>query len=277
MTDQLAKAMFGAWGYWFATIFISSAVLALLEIAARAAGRAERQSFGSYLRGAANLSLYIVLGVTLGTAISVAMSIASIKPLLQLNLAQVARDAGGVFGAALNWAIFPFAIYLIYDAFYYFFHRAQHAVPFLWRFHAVHHSIREMNAFNSSHHISEEIFRLFLITVPMTALIGVSTETTFVVLLLRGWGQFVHSNLNLNLGPIEYVVATPRFHRIHHSIEPHHVNRNFATFFPIFDLIFGTAHMPRKGEFPRTGIAGTPEPSTPLQQVMMPFAKARDE
>jgi hypothetical protein len=46
----------------------------------------------------------------------------------------------------------------------------------------------------------------------------------------------------------------PQYHRIHHSVEPQHLNKNFCRIFPVFDVIFGTAWRPGKDEFPVTGL-----------------------
>ena len=43
-------------------------------------------------------------------------------------------------------------------------------------------------------------------------------------------------------------------HRIHHSTDPQHYNRNFADALPIFDILFGTFHCPARDEFPPTGL-----------------------
>ena len=39
-------------------------------------------------------------------------------------------------------------------------------------------------------------------------------------------------------------------------IEEQHWNRNFAAYFPVIDLIFGTYYHPRPDEYPDTGIPG---------------------
>ena len=37
-------------------------------------------------------------------------------------------------------------------------------------------------------------------------------------------------------------------------IEPQHKDRNFAAFFPIWDILFRTFYFPKRDEFPDTGI-----------------------
>ena len=59
-----------------------------------------------------------------------------------------------------------------------------------------------------------------------------------------------HANLKLGFGPLEYLLVSPRFHRLHHSIGIGHESsgpgtlggHNFAVLFPVWDIIFGTAN-----------------------------------
>jgi sterol desaturase/sphingolipid hydroxylase (fatty acid hydroxylase superfamily) len=55
---------------------------------------------------------------------------------------------------------------------------------------------------------------------------------------------FVHANLNWTLGPFKYVLATPVFHRWHHTSPEEGGNTNFAGTFPVWDILFGTWRMP---------------------------------
>ncbi|HEY2708101.1 MAG TPA: sterol desaturase family protein [Caulobacteraceae bacterium] len=86
-------------------------------------------------------------------------------------------------------------------------------------------------------------------------------------------GALTHANLNWTFGPLRYLVASPVFHRWHHSADPACQNTNFAPMFPVWDLMFGTFHMP-KGELPQTfGAVGVPEGL--LGQLVHPFRPAR--
>ena len=63
------------------------------------------------------------------------------------------------------------------------------------------------------------------------------------------YSAMVHANLNWTFGPLRYVFASPVFHRWHHVAEGEGINKNFASTFPILDLIFGTFYMPA-GQLP---------------------------
>ena len=40
---------------------------------------------------------------------------------------------------------------------------------------------------------------------------------------------------------MRWVLASPAFHRVHHSPDPRLYDTNFAGTFPVWDLLFGTA------------------------------------
>ena len=71
--------------------------------------------------------------------------------------------------------------------------------------------------------------------------------------LLLVWAIFTHMNLRLEMGPLTSVLAGPQVHRIHHSNQPIHQDKNFAAYFPVWDIMFGTYHKPARGEFPDCG------------------------
>jgi len=156
---------------------------------------------------------------------------------------------------------------LVYDFFYYWFHRLQHVSAWLWEQHKLHHSDHALNV-TTSFRINwlEEFFKTFLVTIPMGLVLGLQPFQIGIVATATGtiahfWGLYLHSNIRLSYGPLNPVVTGPQYHRIHHSIEPRHQYRNFSTHFPIWDVLFGTYYRPAHDEYPQTGVAG--EPSNP--------------
>ena len=84
-------------------------------------------------------------------------------------------------------------------------------------------------------------------------------------------GALTHANLNWTFGPLRYLVASPVFHRWHHSADADCQARNFAPMFPVWDLMFGTFHMPageRPGLFGAEGV-----PDGLFRQLLHPFAR----
>jgi sterol desaturase/sphingolipid hydroxylase (fatty acid hydroxylase superfamily) len=81
----------------------------------------------------------------------------------------------------------------------------------------------------------------------------------------------VHANLNWTLGPFKYVLASPVFHRWHHTAADRGGEKNFAGTFPIFDWLFGTFYMP-KAELPEAyGIDDKSFPPGVGSQLVYPF------
>ena len=71
--------------------------------------------------------------------------------------------------------------------------------------------------------------------------------------LTMWYARINHSNIRTNFGLLRYILVTPQSHRIHHSIEKKHQDKNFAVTFSIWDFIFGTQHL-EFDEYPDTGV-----------------------
>ena len=75
-------------------------------------------------------------------------------------------------------------------------------------------------------------------------------------------------------GPFRYVLASPAFHRWHHTSEEEGLDRNFAGLFPWIDLLFGTFYMPEGRRPERFGLAHEDVPEGLLAQLAYPFRRA---
>jgi sterol desaturase/sphingolipid hydroxylase (fatty acid hydroxylase superfamily) len=153
---------------------------------------------------------------------------------------------------------------------FYWFHRFQHR--FLWRFHAVHHSIENVTAINSYHHWSEPFFYSLVVGIP-SAFIDVQALPVMLALsaFFRLQHFFIHSQTRLHLGPMARLIVDNRYHRIHHSTDPKHHNRNFGAMTPLWDWLFGTLHFPRNNEWPATGLAEVKEPQSLAEWSSLPW------
>ncbi len=175
----------------------------------------------------------------------------------------------GHVGAVAAMLLFFF----IYDFFYYWFHRWQHTLPWLWQQHKLHHSEESLNASSAMrHHWLEEILRIAFIALPMSIAFDLSPQMAgWLGAVLVYWPYFIHVNTRLPMGPLTRVLVGPQVHRIHHSIEPRHLDRNFAAVFPLWDLLFGTFVAPRPGEYPATGLHSGERVTTFWQANLLPF------
>lgn len=161
---------------------------------------------------------------------------------------------------------------VIADFFFYWRHRIQHR--WFWRYHRVHHSIRELSGINSYHHISEELFRIALVALPMSLLFS-QQEAVAAGIVGMFIGFYAHANTRLTMGPLRYLILDPTVHRIHHSTDPAHFGKNFCGFTPLWDVVFGTAYFPAKGVWPETGLADHPEPETAVEWLSAPWRQER--
>ena len=73
------------------------------------------------------------------------------------------------------------------------------------------------------------------------------------------------------------MIASPTFHRWHHTCEQEGLDKNFAGLFAFLDLLFGTFYMPPGRQPERFGLAGQQIPKTVLGQLAYPFRRARQQ
>lgn len=164
----------------------------------------------------------------------------------------------------------------VWDFFYYWWHRAQHHWPALWAMHKLHHLDERLGVTTQMRvHWLEEIGRIPAIFLPMALLFDLPVATGLVAMVLTVWTAFIHANLRLSLGWLGVIVVGPQVHRIHHSTQPGHADRNFSALFPIYDVLFGTYHHPRYEEFPSSGISGEADVKTLKEAAWLPFYKPR--
>jgi sterol desaturase/sphingolipid hydroxylase (fatty acid hydroxylase superfamily) len=67
---------------------------------------------------------------------------------------------------------------------------------------------------------------------------------TVVLPILTLLAMLVHANLDWDWGPLRWLIASPRFHRWHHTDESEARDKNFAGLLPLWDILFGTYYMP---------------------------------
>src|SRR5947209_7784814 len=104
----------------------------------------ERQSFISRLRGFFFNFVFILTGATVGLFFQLQIQALNIRPILAIDLTSTPNSRDPIVQFA-GLTIFPLLAAFVFDFFYYWMHRLQHALPLLWREHSVHHSIRELN------------------------------------------------------------------------------------------------------------------------------------
>lgn len=165
-----------------------------------------------------------------------------------------------------------------HDFYIYWFHRWQHNSGILWRIHEAHHSNREVDWIAGSRsHILEILINQSIEFAPIV-LLGAAPEVIVIKLTIDGlWGMYIHSNINVRSGRLQWILNGPEMHRWHHADgEEKAYNKNFATKFAIWDWMFGTAFLPCQSKPDRYGITGLNFPKNYFLQQVFAFRKSDD-
>ncbi|MEO8300581.1 MAG: sterol desaturase family protein [Rhizomicrobium sp.] len=151
----------------------------------------------------------------------------------------------------------------------YWIHRGFHR-GFLWKYHAVHHASEDLEWISASRFHPVNLV-LGAALVDVAALLCGISPWIFVAI-----GPFniitsclVHANLNWTFGPLRYVISSPVFHRWHHVADVR--DKNFAGTFALWDLMFGTFHMPAHALPRNYGIADKEMPEGLVPQLLYPI------
>jgi len=202
------------------------------------------------LRAEWGLDLLFFLGqylVFTGLAIT---ALDAVGHLLQAHLPQGMRS----WGLRASPVLACIAAVVGGDLLVYWFHRACHEWPLLWRFHAVHHSTAKLDwlAAHREHPVDGVLTQLCQ-NLPAIAL-GIPVRWLAALAVFRGvWAIFVHSNVRLPLGPLRWVLGAPELHHWHHA-KLDRTRHNFANLAPWIDWLFGTHHMPAGAETYELGV-----------------------
>jgi len=162
-------------------------------------------------------------------------------------------------------------------------HRANHQVPFLWRFHLPHHVDLDLDASTALRFHFGELTLSIVYRSLQIVLIGTSVfqlwlwQTVLFASIL-----FHHSNARL---PFRFerllvrFIVTPRMHGIHHSDRLSETNSNWSSMLSAWDYLHGTMVL----DVPQAEIAiGVPayrDPSdvTIGKVLLMPFKRQRHD
>jgi len=151
--------------------------------------------------------------------------------------------------STLPLAVQAILFLVLSDFMMYWLHRMFHGGSF-WKYHAIHHSSEDLDWISAArfHPVNLLIGSIGVDVVLLLA--GISPNAMILVGPFNIFhSAFVHANLNWTLGPFRYVLATPVFHRWHHTPVEDGGNTNFAGTFPLWDILFGTFRMP-EGRLP---------------------------
>ncbi len=172
--------------------------------------------------------------------------------------------------------------FLLMDLTFYYWHLANHRVPFLWRFHNVHHIDPDLDVSSAFRFHFGEIAFSAVLGVLQVSLIGISAGAFFIYqMVFQAEVLFHHSNWRLPIRLeriLSKVIVTPRMHGIHHSQVHRENNSNFGTIFSFWDRLHRTLGLNVAQSEIVIGVPAysRPEDNTMASALLLPFRKQRD-
>ena len=182
----------------------------------------------------------------------------------------------------LNWPLWLEGVlgFLLLDLSVYYWHRANHMIPLLWRFHNIHHVDPELDVSTSFRFHFGEValscgFRfLQIILIGPTFSVFLVYETVFQL------GTFFHhSNVRLPLRferYLNFLIVTPRMHNIHHSQVKEETNSNFSVVFRVWDTLHRSLRLGIPETQIKIGVPAYPESENRVfDLLLLPFQRQR--
>jgi hypothetical protein len=154
--------------------------------------------------------------------------------------------------------------FIIYDFFYYWFHRISHERQIFWASHVAHHQSEDYNLSTALRQTGTGAFVSWVFYIPMF-LIGIPSYVFISVASINLIYQFwVHSEHIPKLGWFENYFVTASNHRVHHAQNEQYIDKNYGGVFIIWDRIFGTHKIEDENEACIYGIRGTLNTFNPI-------------
>lgn len=212
------------------TLAVSAVAVAMMIVEALRPGRRWPQVRGWWLRALALNAVQVGSVFLAGATYDRWMAGRRLWP---------APALGPVAGAAVGYLAITFV--------YYWWHRARHHSPFLWRwFHQVHHSPQRIEIITSFYkHPLEILVNGVLSSAILYLGLGLDPSAAAGAVALSGLGELVyHWNVRTPYW-MGFVFQRPESHCVHHQEGVHSFNYSDL---PVWDMMFGTFRNPRRFE-----------------------------
>jgi sterol desaturase/sphingolipid hydroxylase (fatty acid hydroxylase superfamily) len=225
----------------------------------------------------------VVRNLTAG-GVSLALMTLLQAPLLQPVAAWIVRERIGILQLvhAPRWVEAVTAVVLL-DYTLWWWHWANHRVPFLWRFHLVHHVDRDLDASTALRFHFGELALSIPVRAAQMVLIGVDPHSLWLwQTILFGSILFHHANVRLPLAAerlLVRLIVTPRMHGIHHSQQVEETNSNWSSLLSVWDVVHRTFCFDVPDPRIRIGVPayGDPRDVTIGKLLALPFRRQRDD
>lgn len=150
------------------------------------------------------------------------------------------------FDPISNRFINGLVIFIVVDFVWYLYHRNAHKIMFFWIFHSTHHQTDDFN-FSLGLRVSflQQIIRSFF-WIPI-ALFGFDPILIITGIFFQNFYQFfIHTDLFDFPRFSHGIMVSPKMHKLHHSNQFPHLDKNFGGVLIIWDRFFGTYASPYK-------------------------------
>ncbi|MBC8035892.1 MAG: sterol desaturase family protein [Rhizobiales bacterium] len=133
---------------------------------------------------------------------------------------------------------------LLLDFWIYWWHRANHRLPLLWRFHEVHHLDEFLDASSALRFHFGEVLLSALVRAVVIFVAGVPLTSVVVFETLLAMATMFHHS-NVRLPPVleralSFIVVTPSIHWVHHHARRADTDSNYATILSVWDRLFAS-------------------------------------
>lgn len=163
-------------------------------------------------------------------------------------------------------------VLLLGDFLGYWQHRAFHTIGTLWKFHAIHHSSTDLDWLSSVRvHPINDVASNVVVALPVLFLGFSPVAFAAYIPVFTLYAIMLHANVSWTFGPLRHVIASPTYHRWHHTSEEQGLNKNFAGLFPWIDRLHGTLYLPKGVQPTQFGVAGETIPDGFFGQLKYPF------
>lgn len=139
---------------------------------------------------------------------------------------------------------------LLLDLWIYWWHRANHVLPALWRFHAVHHLDETLDTTSAFRFHAGEVALSALVRAIVIVLFDLPLASVILFeALVQTSAIFHHSDARLPARlerALALVIVTPSIHWVHHHALRADTDSNYGTFFSFWDRLFGSRSRTRR-------------------------------
>lgn len=183
----------------------------------------------------------------------------------------------------LAWGWQMLIFFVATDFIQWFTHVCLHRFTFLWRFHKVHHSVVQMGfAAHLRYHWMETVVYTPMKFLAVMFIGGFAPDQAFIIYFFNiAIGHLNHANINVEYGPLKYVLNNPKMHIWHHAKELPEDRRygvNFGITLSIWDYIFKKNYVPRSGRDIPLGFPNIEKyPKGFFGLIFSGFGKTKDE